>query len=50
MFRFVICEHFQMAHQMSDGARSELTHLPNVNIHTYKEDPDTAPDNCNGIM
>ncbi|XP_014364631.2 RNA 3'-terminal phosphate cyclase [Papilio machaon] len=40
----------KMAYQMSDGARSELTNLPNVNIQTYKEDQNMAPDNCNGIV
>ncbi|KOB73734.1 putative RNA 3 terminal phosphate cyclase [Operophtera brumata] len=38
-----------MAHDMADGARRALRDYE-VNIDSYKEDRNMAPDNCNGIM
>lgn len=41
---------FHLAQNMTKGATSVLSKVQRVNIETYKENRDIAPDNCFGIL
>lgn len=40
----------RLSHQMADSAINVLKGYSNVNVESYKEDRNMAPDNCSGIV